>query len=264
MCTFQGRGRESSRVHAVAKWPHGCVQGRHGHPPPQNRMPPIDQQVLDSMDPADRAAALAAQYGDMPPHSQTVQPPGAGALDPYSQYQGTPAAAPALPPGAEDMPKFDVHGGLDNLRSDLAVAVENVGVLRDLMSNDVQPDLLNDVVRRCQAMRSAVHKVIDHVSDEEVLDYAVQVWQICGANLFLTVLHALALLGCIPVRYMGQRHSCVPPFALSCRASFDCAPLHDPHDLQRMLNMTRAARLDCVGARLLSCASLMSRRAQHE
>ena len=113
------------------------------------------------MDPADRAAALAAQYDDAPVQNATV--------DPYATSQ-----AP-MPAGGEDLPKFDVAGSPDELRSDLAVAVEHVGFLRELTENDAPADLVHDLVRRCQAMRQAVHNVIDRVTDEGVLDYAVQV-----------------------------------------------------------------------------------------
>jgi hypothetical protein len=108
------------------------------------------------MSPADRAAVLAAQFDDMPPHQPDTRGGVAGGE-------------------LEDIPKFDVNGSPEALQADLAVAKDNVSVLDELLEADAPPDLLQDVLRRCRAMRSAVLKVIDTVTDESTLDKAVTV-----------------------------------------------------------------------------------------
>jgi hypothetical protein len=125
-----------------------------------SQIPQIDTSVLDCMDPADRAAVLAAQYDD----------------DPLERPDASMIARSHLPGSqVDDMPKFDVHGSLEAIRADLGVAKENVGVLNELLAADAPPDLLEDVLWRCRAMRGAVLKVIDIVTDESTLDEAVQV-----------------------------------------------------------------------------------------
>ena len=133
------------------------MQSRQGAPPRGPPQPQIDQAVLDSLDPADRAAVLAAQFGD--------------------SAEGAPAAGTQQhePPPPEDMPAFAVDGSLEQLQADLGVATDNVGVLDELMAAEAPPELLEEVVRRCRAMRAAVHRAIDRVKDESALDHAVQV-----------------------------------------------------------------------------------------
>jgi hypothetical protein len=152
-------------------------RGQQQQPRYHAQQPAIDPAVLDGMDPETRAAVLAAQYGDAPPQPQ--QRTSSHRASSHRQQQ--PDAQPCgggnahLPAGAEDMPKFDIAGEPDELRKDLAVAADNVEVLRELVTADAPPEVTRDVVRRCQALRRAVHRVIDGVSDEGVLDYAVQV-----------------------------------------------------------------------------------------
>ena len=136
------------------------MQGTAARARPQP--PPIDEAVLSEMDPATRAAALAAHFGDAP---QDAVAAAAG----FDDVVGPPAG------GGEDIPKFDVKSSAAELQADLGVAGEHVGVLRDLTANDAPADLVADVVRRCRLMRQGVHNVIDNVSDETVLDLAVQV-----------------------------------------------------------------------------------------
>ena len=109
----------------------------------------IDPAVLDGMDPADRAAVLAATYGD--PY-EGADPTSGGDVP---QQAAPPPRGADAPGGArseaegEGLPGFDPKSDPEELQRELAIAAENAAALRDLGASGAPGDIVADVARRC-------------------------------------------------------------------------------------------------------------------